>query len=68
MAELWAFWTGHLQAGIRRIGNGQKAIYTPSIKLKLSPYEEKLMAERFLWNLYDEPGNVSRIENFPINK
>ncbi|OJD10260.1 hypothetical protein ACJ73_09862 [Blastomyces percursus] len=31
-----------------------------SIKLKLPSYADELMAERLLWRLYDEPGNVSR--------
>ncbi|KAG5292652.1 hypothetical protein I7I48_04805 [Histoplasma ohiense] len=31
-----------------------------SIKLKLPSYVDELMAERLLWRLYDEPGNVSR--------
>ncbi|KMU81530.1 hypothetical protein CISG_09092 [Coccidioides immitis RMSCC 3703] len=31
-----------------------------SIKFKLPSYADELMAERLLWRLYDEPGNVSR--------
>lgn len=30
------------------------------IKLKLPSYEDELMAEKILWRLYDEPGNVMR--------
>ncbi|EDN09621.1 predicted protein [Histoplasma mississippiense (nom. inval.)] len=37
-----------------------------SIKLKLPSYADELMAERLLWRLYDEPGNVSRNYGFTL--